>query len=160
MSNCHSSIGIDYQQDYYAWIMHNAGLIRQGRLTELDAEHIADELEAMGRAERQQLVNRLSVLMAHLLKWVYQPERRSRSWRYTIAEQREIIRQLLRDSPSLKHQLDDALSDAYRLAILKAARETRLEKKKFPSAWPCSFECTMAEDYYPDHFVCIPLPSR
>ena len=70
-----------YEQDFYAWAIHNAELLRQGRLSEIDVEHIAEELECMGRSEKRELMSRLGVLLAHLLKWVYQPYRRSRSWR-------------------------------------------------------------------------------
>ena len=75
-----------YEQDFFAWAMKNAELIRQGRLSEIDAEHIAEELEDMGGSSKRELTNRLGVLLAHLLKWKYQPEQRSSSWSGTIKE--------------------------------------------------------------------------
>ncbi len=75
-----------YEEDFYAWALNNADLLRQGRFTEIDVDNIAEELESMGRSERRQLANRLEVLLAHLLKWRYQPARRGNGWRYTISE--------------------------------------------------------------------------
>ncbi len=66
-----------YQQDFYAWTIHNAWLLRQGKLSEIDHEHIAEELEGMARSEKRQIANRLAVLLAHLLKWEHQPTHRS-----------------------------------------------------------------------------------
>lgn len=68
-----------YEQDFYAWTMKNAQLLRQGKLTEIDVEHVAEELESMGRSERRELINRLMVLLAHLLKWQLQPSLRGKS---------------------------------------------------------------------------------
>jgi len=86
---------ISYEQDFYAWLITNVQLIRQGRFAEMDSENIAEELEAMGRSEKRALLSRWSVLLAHLLKWQFQPEKRSHSWKYTLAEQRRRILRLL-----------------------------------------------------------------
>jgi len=139
-----------YEQDFYAWLMHNALLIRQGRTTEIDAENVAEELESMGRREKQQLVNRLSVLLMHLLKWVYESQLRSKSWLYTIKEQRKRLQRLLKDSPSLKYELDERLAEAYEIAVLKAAKETRLDESVFPTACPFSLEAAIDEHFYPE----------
>jgi len=139
-----------YEQDFYAWLMHNALLIRQGRTTEIDAENVAEELESMGRREKQQLVNRLSVLLMHLLKWVYEPQLRSKSWLYTIKEQRKRLQRLLQDSPSLKYELDERLAEAYEIAVLKAAKETRLDESVFPTVCPFSLVAAMDEQFYPE----------
>lgn len=64
-----------YDQDFYAWALKNAELIHQGRFVEVDLEHVAEGLEGIGRSERHELINRLAVLLAHLLKWRFQPER-------------------------------------------------------------------------------------
>jgi hypothetical protein len=60
-----------YKQDFYAWAMKNAALIRQGRFSEIDAEHVAEELESMGKSEKRELISRLSILLTHLLKWQF-----------------------------------------------------------------------------------------
>lgn len=138
-----------YEQDYYAWALQNATLLRQGRLSEIDVANIAEELEAMGRSERRELEHRLAVLLAHLLKWVYQPQQRGHSWRYTIEEQRLSLEQLLEDSPSLRAKLDAACNAAYRRAVLLAAKETGIHKSAFPAGSPFTLEQTLG-DYWPE----------
>lgn len=139
-----------YEQDFYAWLITNVQLIRQGRFAEMDSENIAEELEAMGRSEKRALLSRLSVLLAHLLKWQFQPEKRSHSWKYTIAEQRRRILRLLEDSPSLQAQLADKLADAYDDALLTAAKETHLDQIVFPQICPFSLEQVMSEEFWPE----------
>ena len=70
------------------WAEEQARYLREGRLSELDIEHLADEIEDVGRSEKRELASRMAVLLAHLLKWRLQPEKRSRSWRTIIADQR------------------------------------------------------------------------
>jgi hypothetical protein len=138
-----------YDKDFYAWTLYNAELIRQGKFTEVDIEHVAEEIESMGKRERRELVNRLAILMAHLLKWQFQPGKQSDSWKYTIKEQRIALTDLLDESPSLKHELKIKHEHAYEQAILIAARETGLEEKIFPKQ--CSFTCKqcLALDFLP-----------
>jgi len=88
-----------YGLDSYEWTVRNAKLLRAGRASEADLEHIAEEIEALGRRERRELLSRLGVLMAHLLKWQVQPERRSRSWALT-SSRLSIARGELVDAPS------------------------------------------------------------
>ena len=90
-----SELSAIYAQDFYTWAMRNAELLRQGRLQEIDVEHLAEELESMGRRERHELVSRLKILLGHLLKWQFQPAYRSSSWRGSIVEQRLQVRDLL-----------------------------------------------------------------
>ncbi len=139
-----------YEQDFYAWTIQNARLLRHGNLGEIDVEHIAEELESLGRSERRALVNRLAVLLAHLLKWRAQPGLRSNSWKYTIKEQRRKIEALLQDSPSLKHQLPEKFPEAYADAVLLAARETGMEEDDFPATSPYSMEQTLDWDFLPE----------
>jgi hypothetical protein len=84
-----------YDQDFYAWLMRNANLIRQGRFAEVDALQVAEELESMGKRDKRELMSRLKILLMHLLKWSFQPDKRSRSWESTIDEQREQINLIL-----------------------------------------------------------------
>ncbi len=144
-----NGLSTSYHNDFYAWLIHNASLMRQGKLAEIDFENVAEELEAMGRSEKRELVNRLAVLMMHLLKWAYQPQKRTNSWKYTIREQRKRLLQLLKDSPSLKHDLEQTMSDAYETAILKAARETRLDENHFPKECPFSLQEILSNEFYP-----------
>jgi len=139
-----------YDQDFYAWANEQAGLLRAGKLSEADIEHIAEEIESMGKSEKRELVNRLSVLLTHLLKWQAQPALRGTSWRLTVEEQRDRLDDHLADNPSLKATLDASIASGYRLAILGAARETGFDRATFPAACPWSFQQIMAEDFWPE----------
>src|SRR5689334_13690461 len=90
-----------YDTDFYAWTAEQAALLRAGRLSEADVENIAEEIESMGRSERRELVNRLTVLFVHLLKWRHQPGLRPRSWALTIEQQRIQLGRHLDHNPSL-----------------------------------------------------------
>jgi hypothetical protein len=126
-------MGAAYEKDFYAWANEQAALLRSGRLAEADIEHIAEEIESMGKTEKRELAARLTVLLLHLLKWRHQPSLRGASWRATIAVQRLDIADLLEDSPSLKSVLAEALARAYRKAIKEAERETGRPRRPF---WP------------------------
>ncbi len=145
-----STANITYEKDFYAWLLQNAELIRKGSFSEVDAENVAEELEGMARSDKRQLVNRFAVLLAHMLKWQYQPERRSKSWARTIREQRKRITLLLKDSPSLKHEIEKRVSDAYDIAILSAANETHLDESVFPESCEYSLEEILEDSFYPD----------
>src|SRR6185437_16938370 len=101
------------------WANEQAALLRAGKLDAADIEHIAEEIESMGRGEKRELINRLAVLLLHLLKWAYQPERRGKSWRLTIEEQRRHIRRHMQASPSLGSSLDEVMNEAYGDAVLR-----------------------------------------
>src|SRR5271155_4858757 len=90
----------EYDKDFYAWSLHNAALLREGKLSEVDLEHIAEEIEDMGKKDRRELISRLAMLLAHLLKWKFQTERRSNSWKNTIKHQRFKVKDVLSESPS------------------------------------------------------------
>ena len=141
-----------YDTDFYAWANEQAALLRSGRLAEADIAHIAEEIETMGRAEKRELVSRLTVLLMHLLKWGFQPGlrgRKGRSWRLTIEEQRKEVLNHLADNPSLESRTEEAMAVAYDVAILKAARETGLDKAAFPAVCPWTFE-QATSDFWPE----------
>jgi hypothetical protein len=129
-----------YDTDYVAWLEQQAAHLRAGRLRALDVENVAEELEGLMRSQRQQLENRLEVLILHLLKWDHQPDQRANRWRASVAEQRSRIRRLLRDSPSLKPSLVDAAREVYPEAVERAAIETQRSAAAFPSGLPYSIE--------------------
>jgi hypothetical protein len=143
-------ISNSYEHDFYAWSMQNAELVRQGRWEEIDQENVAEELEYMGKREKRELVNRLAVLLAHLLKWQFEPERRSNSWKYTIENQREELSELLEDSPSLGYEIEDRLAKAYKKALRIAVRETGIRINSFPETCPFSFEQTLDDNFFPE----------
>lgn len=138
-----------YNSDFYAWSLHNAALIRQGKLSEVDLENVAEEIESMGKGNKRELINRLAVLLAHLLKWKFQPGRRSKSWELTIKEQRFEVQDLLNESPSLKHELDGQLNHAYQKALIIAEKETGLTLDTFPKSCPFSLKESLKENFFP-----------
>ena len=98
---------ISYETDVAAWADEQARLIRAGQFDKLDWEHIAEEIEDVGKSEQRELASRMAVLIAHLLKWQYQPERQSTSWKRTIKEQRRALAFHIKQVPSLKPKLAD-----------------------------------------------------
>jgi hypothetical protein len=138
-----------YSDDYHAWINAQAALLRAGRLTDLDAAQLAEELEAMGRRERNELVSRLIILLAHLLEWQYQPAHRSSGWRGSVVEQRVQIDRELRLSPSLKPFLPEAVSQAYPDALRIATQETGLDRETFPADCPYATADLLDEGFWP-----------
>jgi hypothetical protein len=104
----------------------------------------------MGRSEKSQLVNRLTVLLVHLLKWRYQRDLRGRSWALTIEQQRLRLARHLANNPSLKSHLSEAMTDAYEDARIGAERETHLARSAFPVACPFTIDETMSPDFWPD----------
>ena len=140
-----------YQTDYDAWLHSNLELLRQSRFDELDTPHLIEEMEDMGRKERGELSSRMVILIAHLLKWQYQPTHRSSGWRGSVAEQRIRIRRRLDLSPSLKPYLPTAISDAYRDAVELASDETGLDPATFPSHCPYTAEQMLDRRFWPEH---------
>lgn len=141
---------ITHDQDFSAWAFQNAELLRQGRLLDCDAANIAEELDSMGRSVRRELASRLRILLMHLLKWRYQPERRGTSWRLTIRNQRTEIRDLLKENPSLSAQLPNELDANYADARELAMDETGLPESTFPNESPFSLEETLNQAFWPD----------
>jgi hypothetical protein len=141
-----------YDEDIVAWANEQASLLRTGRLSDLDIEHIAGEIEDVGKSEQRELASRMAVLLAHLLKWEYQPERRGSSWEDTIRTQRVRIERRICKTPSLKATLNDAdwQADAWDDAVDDAIKETGMARKVFPKSCPWSNEQIMSQDFYPD----------
>lgn len=129
-----------YEQDLFAWALANADLLRAGRITEIDAAHIAEELEDMGKGERRALGSHLRVLIQHLLEWQYQPERRGTSWQLSILNARGEIEEILHDSPSLARQLPELIARGYSAAREAAALETHLALSVLPELCPFTAE--------------------
>ncbi|KJU84004.1 protein containing DUF29 [Candidatus Magnetobacterium bavaricum] len=139
-----------YEIDFYQWAFHNADLLRQGRLTEIDLENIAEELEGMARNNKRELASRLTVLIMHLLKWQYQPKRRSRSWRATINNQRREIKRLLEENPSLKYNIEAVIDKEFIEAKRAFEDETGISAKKLPETCLYTFEQLMDYDFRPE----------
>jgi len=138
-----------YDQDFYAWTQEQAGLLRAGKLSTADLEHIAEEIESMGKTEKRELVSRLTVLLLHLLKWQFQPVRQGASWRLSIATNRDALADHLDDNPSLRSVIEASIDTAYRRARRDATLETGLSENTFPTTCPWSFSQMMAENFWP-----------
>jgi Domain of unknown function DUF29 len=139
-----------YDRDFHQWTQVMADAIRSGNWADLDIKNLAEELESLGRQQRQELRNRLGILLGHLLKWQLQPQHRSKSWRLTLREQRLQIRFLLKDNPSLKPYLAEAIEEGYALSLLLVAKETPLEIEDLPGVCPYSLENAIDDTFFPD----------
>lgn len=141
---------VGYDQDVALWAHQQAQWLRGGRFDLLDVAHLAEEIEDVGKSEQRAIVSRLAVLIAHLLKWRYQPERRGNSWRRTIAAQRKEIRLDLRQTPSLRTLIHDPdwWDVIWSKALAQATEETGLEC--FPESCPWSLTDMVDSDRLPD----------
>jgi hypothetical protein len=141
-----------YEKDIVAWANEQSRLIRAGRFDLLDLEHIAEEIEDVGKGEQRELASRMAVLLAHLLKWQYQPDRRGASWRATIKTQRHLIERRLDKTPSLQPMLTDPdwIDDMWADARQAASRETKIGFAIFPEICPWVMNDVMSVDFFPD----------
>ena len=129
-----------YEGDYYTWINEQVALLRAGRLDEVDAENVAEELSDMSKSEFAALRSALRVILMHMLKWDEQTEHRTRSWVFSVREHRRRYHRVLKESPGLKSRRDEALEDAYESARDWAALETHLHVSEFPKACPYEWD--------------------
>ncbi|HXR34784.1 MAG TPA: DUF29 domain-containing protein [Candidatus Binataceae bacterium] len=140
-----------YERDYYTWALEQARALKERRLETLDWHNLAEEVEDLGRSEKRELRSRLEVLLVHLLKWRFQPKRRSKSWKATVAVQRLKLRRHLRDNPGLKPFVPDLLAEAYDTARIEVAgRLSTPEESQLPTACPWSFEELIDETFKPE----------
>jgi hypothetical protein len=134
-----------HDRDFHAWANQQAALLRAGQLSDADIANIAEEIESLGLSEKRELVNRLKVLLLHLLKWRFQPGRRSRSWEVSIANTRDELTDHLAGNSSLKGKAAEAVATAYRLARRSASAETGLPESIFPVDCPWTFDAAMQD---------------
>jgi hypothetical protein len=139
-----------YDADFFQWTQATAEMIRQGRLAEVDLEHVAEEIEAMGRRDRREVRSRLIVLIMHLLKWQLQAELRTASWRSMIDEQRTQIQFTIQDSPSLRRLPSDELAATYKRAVTRASAQTGLGANRFLSSCPYTAEQILDGHFFPE----------
>ncbi len=130
-------MGTLYEDDIIAWAEQQAALLRRGQWSQLDIDNIAEEIEDVGKSEKRELQSRLSVLTSHLLKWKFQPTRRTHSWQNTIREQRTAIGQYIKKTPSLKSLMRNSnwLASVYRRAVVDTYAETALPVLPNESPW-------------------------
>jgi hypothetical protein len=142
-------MGTPYETDIVAWANEQAALLRTGHFPAIDALHIAEEIEDVGRSEQHELASRMAILLAHLLKWRYQPPFRCTSWQQTIREQRRAVARRLRKAPSLKHCFadEDWLDEVWDDAVRIARNETGLV---FPTHWLWPLDEVLDQGFFPD----------
>ncbi|MEH2064557.1 MAG: DUF29 domain-containing protein [Nostoc sp.] len=135
-----------YEQDYCAWVEQTAELLRSHHWDTLDLEHLIEEVVDLGKSQQRALQSALRLVLSHLLKWKYQPERRSHSWQVTI------IDELLQESPSLRRFLNDAewINTTYQRSRREAMVETSLSEDTFAIACPFSVDEILDLDFYPN----------
>ena len=125
-----------YEADYLKWIETTIEMLRVRDYSNIDWENLIEEIESIGRSERKSLKSNLIVVLTHLLKWQFQPEFRSGSWKGSIVEHRRRIRDALKDSPSLKPYLQEVFAECYLDAVELASAETELPVETFPQECP------------------------
>jgi hypothetical protein len=138
-----------YDEDFFEWTRHNAELLRSGRFEQADIEHIAEEIEDMGKRNLHEMNSRVRVLLSHLMKWQLQPGKKSRSWERTIASQRTELGQLLEDSPSLRVSIQPNLRHIYQKSVQLAVLDTGLPNSQFPSECPFTVEQILDPEFLP-----------
>ena len=138
-----------YEQDFYSWIQHHVALLKDARFDEIDVDNLIEELEGMAKNDERELISRLIILIAHLLKWQYQTDMQSNSWLSSIIEQRAQVLFLLEDVPCLRNKIPDAILRAYPKAQEVAVKETGLSD--FPKQCPYSEKQLLDEDFYPEY---------
>jgi hypothetical protein len=135
-----------YESDETAWLEGMADLIQQGRLADLDYPHLGEYLTDMAWRDRREVESRLTTLLAHVLKWVHQPEQRSLSWRATIVEQRQELSRLA-DRGVLRNHAETVLANVYAEAVERAAAETGLAAESFPAACPYTLDQVLSPEF-------------
>lgn len=129
-----------YETDFHTWTLNQATALQAQNWAALDLENLIEEIASLGRQERRELRNRLGILLGHLLKWQFQPEKQSKSWKATIREQRHAVNVLLKENPSLKPYLSEAIIEAYEFGLALVVRETPLDYEDLPQDCPYTIE--------------------
>jgi Domain of unknown function DUF29 len=152
-----------YEQDYYLWLEQTAKHLDAGDWHQVDVANLVEEIRDMGRSEKQALESNLTIVLFHLLKYKYQPSRRTRSWLLSIAEHRRRLKKQLKDSPSLRSYIEQVFQECYDDAIRLAEAETGLPRTAFPTESPFAIAQTLDFDYLPEDTKIqtgFPLPNE
>ncbi|MEB3149464.1 MAG: DUF29 domain-containing protein [Sphaerospermopsis sp.] len=139
-----------YNEDFYLWIETTAKQLKNGNFAEIDLENLIEEIESMGRSEKRALKSNLLILLMHLLKYKYQPDKRSNSWLSTIFEHRRRLKEELTESPSLKKYFAEVFSECYQDARKQASLETGLSIDTFSVDCPFTTDEILNQDYLPE----------
>lgn len=144
-----TSTQVLYGQDFHLWLAETVRSLKEGKLLEVDYENLIEELESMGRSEKNALKSNLKILLMHLLKYQFQPDKRTNSWRYTITEHRQRILDTLEISPSLGRFLEEEFGRCYQNARRLAADETGIAIQNFPENSPFTISESLELDFLP-----------
>lgn len=139
-----------YGTDFYAWTRQQAEILRERRWDDLDLENLIEEIQSLGISNKREIESRLLVLIAHLLKWAFQPGARCSSWSASIREQRSQIRRLIKHSPSLKRYPAKVFLEEYPGARLEASDQTGIALELLPAECPFSIDEILDADFMPD----------
>ena len=139
-----------YDQDFYAWTQEQARLMRERRFDDLDLENLIDEVQSVGSSEKREIGNWLTVLLAHLLKWKFQPGHRGTSWHRTIHEQRRQLADILTTSPSLRNYAMANIERRYLGGTLDASMEMGIAIGVFPKSCPFTPEQVFDPEFFPE----------
>ena len=113
-----------HDSDFYAWTQEQVRLLELGQFARLDMANLIDEIGDMGRSELRALKSAVKQALIHLAKLRYSPATEPRrGWVTSVAKQRDVIEELLHDSPSLQPQLASSFDDAWSRAAKIAATE-------------------------------------
>jgi Domain of unknown function DUF29 len=140
----------DYETDFYAWAQAQAAALRAKDWAALDVAHLVEEVEELRKTERRAVRSQLRLILSHLLKWRHQPDKRTESWRSTIANGRVLVQEDLEDLPRLTPELDELAAWAYPRARRDATRETGLPLATFPEVCPWAMAQVLADDFWPE----------
>lgn len=139
-----------YDEDFLAWTEQTAALLRRSRFAAIDIDHLAEEVEDMGKRDLREAKSRLRVLLVHLLKWRHQPKKRSPSWRSAIVTQRQEIADLLQQSPSLRRKLSASLAAIYSAAVERVVTQSRLDESILDPQCPFTLNQILDPTFLPD----------
>ena len=142
-----------YNRDYCLWLIHTAQLIKAGNFSEIDAANLIEEIEDMGRNEKRAIESNLVVVLLHLLKYKYQPEKKTNSWKASIREHRRRLRKAFSVSPSLKPYLKEVFAESYQDSREQAADETGLSIDNFPTLCPFTVAEVLDSNYLPPETI-------
>ena len=139
-----------YEQDFQLWLEQTVVQLQNRDWEQLDCDNLVEELEAMGRSEKQALKSNLRVILLHLLKYQYQAQKRSRSWKVSVREHRLRVQDSFKTSPSLQRFYREVFQTAYQEARRLAMDETGLPLSTFPERSPFNPEQVLDLDYLPE----------
>jgi len=146
-------------QDFHQWLQITINQLEQRDFSHLDIDRLIEELQDLGKSDKNALESNLVILLAHLLKVKVQanaPDSMKKSWFRSIIEHRERLSIQLENIPSLKSYLPTLINASYLKARKLAIKESKFAdhgvvippEKDYPSICPFSLEEILNEDFY------------